>query len=466
MTEHQSGVPQQPTGQQPVTPQAPPAAQQAAAGVAPAAPATAGGWSRGRRVLAGVAAGAVALWIFGAGTVTGGLASTAISSLQADSASEQSGSVLIVPGYQDGSSSYPGYGQGQSGSGQLGSGSGTSTLPDTSATTRSASDDEQRGVVIIETELAYQSAAAAGSGIVLSSDGLILTNNHVISGSTAIRVTVPETGESYEATVIGASADEDVAVLQLQDASGLSTATLDDDGDLALGDTVTAVGNAEGEGVLVAADGEVTELDTQVTASTDGSASTAKTLDGVFEFAATVVSGDSGGAVLDADGEVVGVTTAATASTVDGRGYAIPIDRALDVAASIIAGEETDGIQIGYPAFLGVQLSSGTSTSDGSSSSGSSTGGTRQPGSSQTQTQTAVAGAQVGAVIEGTPASQIGLQAGDVITSVGGTTVASAEELSAAIGEYEPGEQVEIGWTDTAGEQHTATATLIEGPAS
>jgi S1-C subfamily serine protease len=134
----------------------------------------------------------------------------------------------------------------------------TSASPSTSA--------QSVGVVVIDTVLKYQGAEAAGTGIVLTSNGEILTNNHVIDGATGITVTVVTTGKTYTADVVGTDATSDIAVLQLEGASGLSPATTGSSG-AGVADAVTAVGNAGGTGVLAAATGTVTALDQTVTAS-------------------------------------------------------------------------------------------------------------------------------------------------------------------------------------------------------
>ncbi|MFB9956543.1 S1C family serine protease [Cellulomonas denverensis] len=333
--------------------------------------------------------------------------------------------------------------------GQLpGGGSSQQQAPDSSAGTGSldateATAEQSQGVVLINTVLGYASAeAAGGSGVILTSDGLVLTNNHVIEGATEITVTDPSTGQAYTARVVGTDATSDVAVLQLEGASGLTTATVDDDGDPAVGDTVTAVGNSEGGGTLMAASGPVTALGESITTQSEG-VSEGESLSNLIAVNADVVSGDSGGALLDDEGELVGITTAASSGSSDITGYAIPIQDALSVAKQIVSGEEADGITLGYPAFLGVQLSS------------SSTG---LPGSTGT-------GAVIGGVIDGTPAAEAGLAAGDTITAVDGTAVSSGDDLSAALAEYAPGDQVTLTWTTAAGQSQTATVTLIEGPA-
>lgn len=349
-----------------------------------------------------------------------------------------------TPGASGGASSgsrWPGY----SGGSSTGS---TATTGGVAAATE-ASDDESTGVVIIDTELGYSDAAAAGTGMVLSSDGLVLTNNHVIEDSTAITITLPGTGATYSATVVGTDAENDVALLQLEGASGLETVTLDDDAE-SVGDAVTAVGNADGGGVLLAADGEITALEsTLTTTATSGSAS--ETLDGMIEIVADVVSGDSGGALLDAEGEVIGMTTAASVGSATTVAYAVPIDDALAIVEQILDGDESGTVAIGYPTFLGISIAS-------SSAAGATRGGAAAAST--------VSGALVAGVYDGTPAAEIGLAAGDTITSIDGATVADAASLADILAGYEPGDGVSIAWTDAAGTTHSATATLIAGPAS
>ncbi len=216
---------------------------------------------------------------------------------------------------------------------------------------------QSAGVVLIDTVLPYQDAQAAGTGMVLTASGQVLTNYHVVEGAGTITVTVAATGQSYPATVVGTDPTDDVALLQLTGASGLTTVKADDD-QAQVGDAVTAVGNAGGTGTLTAADGTISSLTSSVTAASEGS-SGSETLASMIETTADVVSGDSGGPLFDAEGEVVGIDTAAsTGSEIDG--YAIPIARALGIVDQIRSGAETSTVRIGPAAFLGVELSSGT----------------------------------------------------------------------------------------------------------
>ena len=213
-------------------------------------------------------------------------------------------------------------------------------------------------MVLIDTVLPYQNAQAAGTGMVLTASGQVLTNYHVVEGAGTITVTVATTGQSYQASVVGTDPSNDVALLQLTGASGLTTVKADDD-QAQVGDAVTAVGNAGGTGTSTAAAGTISSLTSSVTAASEGSSGT-ETLASMIETTADVVSGDSGGPLFDAEGEVVGIDTAAsTGSEIDG--YAIPIARALGIVEQIRSGAETSSVRIGPAAFLGVELSSGAS---------------------------------------------------------------------------------------------------------
>jgi S1-C subfamily serine protease len=315
--------------------------------------------------------------------------------------------------------------------------SGTSDSTDTSLDVTPASDEQTEGVVTIVSTLYYdESTQAAGTGVILTADGQILTNNHVIDGATSIEVTVESTGESYSATVVGSDSTNDIALLQLDDASGLETSSTDDSV-VAVGDEATSIGNAEGTGDLVAAAGTVTAVNESITVGNEYTGAE-ESLSGLIEINADVVSGDSGGPLVDGDGDVIGIVTAASSGSTDITGFAIPIETALDIVDQIQSGTETDTVQIGTPAFLGVQLAT-----------------TQQS-----------AGVVVGGVIEDTPAETAGLAAGDVITAVDGTAVATADALSALIATYEPDTSVTLSYTDAAGAAQQVTVTLIAGPAA
>ncbi|GAB2474683.1 S1C family serine protease [Jatrophihabitans fulvus] len=312
-----------------------------------------------------------------------------------------------------------------------------STVPDASGRTGPANATQQIGIVTIVSTLGYQRAQSAGTGMIVSPRGDVLTNNHVIRGATGIQVTVESTGDRYRARVVGTAPGSDVAVIRLTGARGLDTARLADDaGDVRVGDRVVGVGNAGGTGRLTAAPGRVTGLDRSITAS-DGSGQESERLNGLIEVNARIISGDSGGPLYDARGEVVGINTAASARSSTPRAYAIPIEDALAIRDRIASGVETDAIHIGYPGFLGV------STRDAPNNGG----------------------ASVAALLDGGPANDAGIRVGSVITEVDGRPVRSADGLRAVLTRKDPGTRASVTWTDPGGRSRTATVTLGVGPA-
>ncbi len=175
-----------------------------------------------------------------------------------------------------------------------------------------------KGLVDVNTTIGYDGAQGAGTGIVLSADGLVLTNHHVVAGATAIRVTAVGNGKAYDATVLGYDSTHDVAVLRLKGASGLTVAPLGSSSTVKVGDAVVAVGNAGGRGGTPSAvAGTVRALDQQITAQ-DERDGTPERLTGLIQIDAAIVPGDSGGALVDADGKVVGIMTAASAGAGSG----------------------------------------------------------------------------------------------------------------------------------------------------
>ncbi len=301
-----------------------------------------------------------------------------------------------------------------------------------------ATSAQQVGVVDIVTSLKYQGAEAAGTGMILTSSGEVLTNNHVVDGATSIKVTVVGTGKTYDATVVGTDPTQDVAVVQMQDASGLQTVKTGDSSSVSAGDAVTAVGNAGGRGgTPSAAAGTVLATGQSLTAS-DENGSNAETLSDMIETDADVQAGDSGGPLYNSADKVIGMDTAASSGSSFGQAadsYAVPINRALSIADQIESGQQSSTVHIGLPAFLGVGL------------------------------QDSFGGAVVTGVADGSPAAQAGLAAGDVITALDGTNVDSAQALSSAIAAHKPGDHVTISWTDGAGQAQSAQVALIAGPA-
>ncbi|HEX7395940.1 MAG TPA: trypsin-like peptidase domain-containing protein, partial [Propionibacteriaceae bacterium] len=183
-------------------------------------------------------------------------------------------------------------------------------------------------LVDIVSTFTYQQAEGAGTGIVLTATGEILTNNHVISGATSINVTDVGNGQTYTASVVGYDAAHDVAVLQLKGASGLQTASISTAA-ATVGESVVAAGNAGGTGgAPTAAAGSVTAVTQSITASNELTG-TSEQLSDLIQVNANIQSGDSGGALVDSTGSVIGINTAGSSnyslSSATGRGYAIPI---------------------------------------------------------------------------------------------------------------------------------------------
>lgn len=298
-----------------------------------------------------------------------------------------------------------------------------------------------RGVVDVNTTLGLQDASAAGTGVILTPNGEVLTNNHVIRGSTSVSVTVVSTGRTYAAQVVGYDISADVAVLQLEGASGLPTARIGSSAAITVGDPVQAVGNVGGTGgTPTVAGGTITALDQTITA-TDESNGTSEQLTGMIETNASVRPGDSGGPLVNA-GQVVGIDTAGSDGfsivAGSGAGFAIPIDTAVSVAQQIERRQGSAAVHIGTTAFLGVGVRGNAGGS----------------------------GALVANVVPGSPADGAGIAAGDTITSVDGAGVASPNDLADLLVVRHPGQRVQVGWTDPSGAPHSATLRLANGPAA
>jgi S1-C subfamily serine protease len=339
---------------------------------------------------------------------------------------------------------------------------GTTTVPSTSPSTGSTSSgtsgstgDTSSIAAIIDPALvdivstfSYQQAEGAGTGIVLTATGEILTNNHVISGATSISVTDVGNGQTYTASVVGYDASHDVAVLQLQGASGLQTASLSTAA-ATVGEAVVGAGNAGGTGgTPTAAAGSVVAVSQSISASNELTG-TSEQLSDLIEVNANIQSGDSGGALVDSTGAVIGINTAGSSnyslSSDTGRGYAIPISDAMAIATAVEAGQSSSTTHVGPSAFMGILMGS---TGNGRVS------------------RSATSGALVGGVVAGDPAAKAGIVAGDTITSLGGKTVDSATTLGQLMIGYHPDDTVTIGWVDTSGTAHSAKVTLVSGPAA
>lgn len=298
-------------------------------------------------------------------------------------------------------------------------------------------DSGLAGLVMIDTTL--NGGEGAGTGMILSSDGYVLTNYHVVEASTKVQVTDSTTGKKYTATVVGRDSTHDVALLKLENASGLQTVKTAS-GSVSKGDTVHAVGNASGEGYLRKLSGSVTATQQSITTQSELTSEGEK-LSNLIETDADVVPGYSGGALVNDAGEVVGMTTAAssgnTSATVDG--YAIPISEALSIAEQIKNGQSSDTVQIGRGAALGISVLS--------SDTGQVGGGY---------------GVTVQEIIDGGAVAKSGLKADDTIIGLDGQSVKSYAALKEILAGHQPGDKVELTWLNSDGAQKSATVTLGE----
>jgi S1-C subfamily serine protease len=288
----------------------------------------------------------------------------------------------------------------------------------------------------------------AGTGMILTSSGEVLTNNHVIASASSIRVTTAS-GSSYAATVIGADPTDDVALLQIQGASNLATVTLANSSDLSVGQRVVAIGNALGRGGTPAiSEGNIAALGQAIPIANDSGGF--ERLSNLIQMNASISPGDSGGALVNGAGQVVGMITASQVSSRFERsstvGFAIPVNDAVGIVNQIRSGQESSKIIIGPAGFLGVgvrNLDTDTAAQLGLNVN---------------------SGALVVGVKPNTPASQAGISGGSVITAIDGHKVSSADALGPLLHVHKPGERVQVTWVDQRG-THTATVSLITGPA-
>jgi len=346
------------------------------------------------------------------------------------------------------------------------------------------------GMVDITATLRYTGQQFEGTGMVLSSSGLVLTNNHVVDGSTGLTATVVSTGRRYQAQIVGTDATDDVALLKLTGVSGLKPVQVGDSSKVTNGSPVVALGNAGGTGgTPTVTSGSITALHRTITASDAGSG-TSETLHNMLQTNAQIAEGDSGGPLANAAGQVIGMNTAANTQSFgpqgSNEGFAIPINHALTIAHQMAAGSGSAKIQIGQPAFMGIAVAS---TSSSAASSGDSPqqqlqqlnqtagqfggginsngrclgngGGNPVPGSiAPASTGTLIAGAFCHA-----PADAAGLTGGDVILAINRQAVGAPSSLTSVLAQYHPGQTVSVTWMDTSGQRHTSSLTLTTGPA-
>jgi S1-C subfamily serine protease len=284
--------------------------------------------------------------------------------------------------------------------------------------------------------------------LILDSTGDVLTNNHVVDGSISIKVAIQGRSTS-SATVLGVDPSDDLAVIHIDNVSGLPTVKLANSSSLKVGDSVLAIGNALGlGGTPRVTEGSITALDQTITASENGSNS--ETLNGMIQSDAEISPGDSGGALVNTAGQVIGIITAGQATsfrtTTSSVAYAIPSNTAVRIANQILAGQAGGGVLIGPVGHLGV----GVETLDSNTAAQLGLGVT--------------SGALVRTVQAGSPAASAGITPNSAITAINSTAIDSASALGHALQAFKPGDQVTVTWV-TQSTTHHATVTLISGPA-
>jgi S1-C subfamily serine protease len=297
---------------------------------------------------------------------------------------------------------------------------------------------------IVDINTVVGSSQAAGTGQIISSSGEVLTNNHVVDGSSSIQVTVVSDGRTYTAHVVADDPAADIAVIQMEGASGLPTVTFASSSSLTVGQPVVAIGNALGDGGTPrATTGSVTALDQTITASEGGARS--EQLNGMVQSDATIWPGDSGGPLVNAASQVVGMITAGEAqgfrSTSSTVAYAIPTDTLLTIVNEIRAGQSDPDISYGQVGYIGVSAR----TMD-----------------AQLAAQLGLnlsSGALVESVVPGGAAANAGIGRLSVITKVGASTITTIDDLGTAVRAHKPGEKVSVTWVDQSG-THTTTVTL------
>ncbi len=282
---------------------------------------------------------------------------------------------------------------------------------------------------IVSIDVKGQGTEDQGTGMIISSKGYVITNNHVIAaavGGGSITVTRTGSTKSLPATLIGTNPIDDVALIRINNASGLPAVTLGNSNALEVGDAVVAIGNALGlaAGTPTVTAGIVSALGRTVTA---GSTSSSETLNNMIQTDAAINPGNSGGPLLDSHGSVIGMNTAVAGTLPDGTsaqniGFAIPVATIQSLLKPLMAGESV----VNHGAFIGVEIMSMT------------------PSLQAQYGFTVSSGAVVMSVISGSGAAAAGLKQGDIIVEINKTTIGSAPDVSSVISALHPGDTVTI----------------------
>jgi S1-C subfamily serine protease len=310
------------------------------------------------------------------------------------------------------------------------------------------------GVVDITSTLGTQGGEDEGTGMIITSSGDVLTNNHVVANATSITAQIDGTGHVYDLKVLGVDPTADVALLQLEGGSSFATVTLGNSSTVQVGNSVVAIGNALAlQGAPTVTSGTISAINRSITASDDATNSS-ENLSGLLQTDASINPGNSGGPLINTSGVVIGMNTAAATGsetqTATNIGFAIPINTALSIVHQIELGQSNSKIDLGQHGLLGVGV---LSVSQAESQQGLS-----DP--FQTYTPPAASGAVVVEVDPGTPAAAAGIQVGDVIVGFDGRKISSPTDLSNVIHHLQPGTSASVTWVDLNHQQHTTTVVL------
>jgi S1-C subfamily serine protease len=307
-----------------------------------------------------------------------------------------------------------------------------------------------------------------GTGMIITSSGVVLTNNHVIDGSTHVTAQVDGKGPTFHAAVLGTDADDDVALLQINGGPNFKTVVLGNSNTITVGDPVVAIGNALGlPGPETVTNGIISATGRSITVGDPNSGLT-ENLKGMFQSSAAINPGNSGGPLVDASGKVIGINTAEETGSGSGQsasnvGFAIPINAAVDIARQIQSGKPSATVQIGPHAIMGVEV---TSVKCAEGGDGCTALGNTTPfglgGSSYTAPVSE--GAVVAGVEQGDPAQAAGLSTGDVIISVNGSRINSPTDLTTFMNLQKVGEKATVRWVDPNGQRRSATLNFVQGP--
>jgi putative serine protease PepD len=270
-------------------------------------------------------------------------------------------------------------------------------------------------------------ADGAGTGIIISSDGYVVTNAHVVNGASNIKVTLPANGGTHDATIVGMDTTKDLAVIKISGVSGLTAATFANSDTVQVGDSVIAVGNALGYG------GSPTVTEGIISAKGRSLQDSEDNLTGLLQTDAAINPGNSGGPLVDTNGDVVGINVAVATGTssepAQNIGFTIPSNTVVQAIPDLKAGKSSSGGSSQSTAYLGVEIADAQN------------------------------GAGIVAVQSGSPAAQAGLQANDIITKFNSTTITDSSDLQQAVRAQKPGDTVTL-TVDRNGNTMTVKVTL------